>query len=212
MDEQAAQAEPMVKHATASVFVLCRFPAGWRLGLIEHPRFARLMMPGGHVEAGESQAEAAVREVGEEAGLPVRLVGPPAPPLPPGYRPPRVAQPWWIVEYHVPPDNHLAVAHQHVDHLYVAVAEQPQPVSEPDHPFGWYSASDLPGLAMFDDARLLATAVLASLDGGGDGIGPASGQARVRPAGRGSTVAAFPGDGPDAGLAAAILARLGQPG
>jgi 8-oxo-dGTP pyrophosphatase MutT (NUDIX family) len=212
VQEQAAQAEPVVKHATASVFVLCQFPGGWRLGLVEHPRFARLMMPGGHVEAAESQAEAAVREVGEEAGLPVRLVGPPAPPLPPGYRPPRVAQPWWIVEYHVPPDGHLAAAHVHVDHLYVAVADQPRPVSEPGHPFGWYSASDLPGLTMFDDARILAAAVLASLDGGTDGTGPASTPAGARAAGRRAAAGCFPGGGPDAGLGAAIAARLGQPG
>ncbi len=165
MRDQAAGPEPaLIKHATSSVFVLGRHAAGWRLGLIRHPRFARMMLPGGHVEAGESPAEAALREVAEETGLPVRLVGPPAPPLPPGYRPPRVAQPWWIVEYDVPPDNHLAAGHVHIDYLYVAVAGQPDPAATAEHPFGWYAAGDLPGLEMFDDARLLAAAVLAGLD------------------------------------------------
>jgi len=28
----------MIKHATAGAFVFCRFPAEWRLGLVEHPR------------------------------------------------------------------------------------------------------------------------------------------------------------------------------
>lgn len=170
MHEQAAHQ----KHATASVFVLGRQPAGWRLGLIRHPRFARPMLPGGHVEPTESPAEAAVREVAEETGLAVRLVGPPAAPLPAGYRPPRVAQPWWIVEYQVPPDNHLAAAHVHVDYLYVAIAGQQGPAAEPDHAFGWYAAADLAGLDMFDDARLLATAVLTAADGEPDGgLGPA---------------------------------------
>ena len=177
MHERAAVA----KHATSSVLVLGRRSDGWRLGLIRHPRLARVMMPGGHVEAGESPAEAAVREVAEETGLAARLLGPPAPALPPGYRPPRVAQPWWIVEYHVPPDNHLAAAHVHVDYLYVAVAGEPEGAGEPDHPFGWYAAADLPALDMFDDARLLATAVLTA----------AGGEA-------------------EAGLAAAIAGRLGR--
>lgn len=146
--------------------MLGRRAEGWRLGLIRHPRFARMMMPGGHVEGSESPAEAAVREVAEETGLAARLVPPPAPPLPPGYRPPRVAQPWWIVEYHVPPDSHLAAGHVHVDYLYVAVAGEPERAGEPDHPFGWYAAADLPGLEMFDDARLLAAAVLTAAGGG----------------------------------------------
>jgi 8-oxo-dGTP pyrophosphatase MutT (NUDIX family) len=161
------------KHATASVFLLCRREDGWRLGLIEHPRYARLMIPGGHVEATESPAEAAVREVAEETGHHVRLLAPPAPPLPPGYRPPRVPQPWWIVEYHVPPDGHLPAGHVHVDHLYLAVAAAQEPVTAPAHRFGWYAAGELPGLEMFPDARVLATAVLAAASGApGAGLGP----------------------------------------
>lgn len=177
MNEQATPA----KHATASVFVLGRLPAGWRLGLIQHPRLARPMIPGGHVEATETPAEAAVREVAEETGLAVRLVPPPAAPLPAGYRPRRVPPPWWIAEYPVPADGQLAEVHVHVDHLYVAVAGAPEPAGEPGHPFGWYAAADLPGLEMFEDARLLATAVLTAVDGE-----------------------------PGAGLAAAISSRVGQ--
>ena len=63
-----------VKHSTASVFVFCKLAPGWRLGLIQHPIFGRLMIPGGHVEPDESrQQQAALREVSEEAGLRVRL-------------------------------------------------------------------------------------------------------------------------------------------
>jgi 8-oxo-dGTP pyrophosphatase MutT (NUDIX family) len=151
------------KHPTASVFVFRQMPGGWRLGLIRHPRYGRMMIPGGHVEHEESQGEAALREVAEETGLAVRLVSPPAPPLPGGYRRQRVAQPWWIVEYSVPPDNHLGEAHVHIDHLYVALADGGQPVGEPAHPFGWYAAADLPGLDMFEDARTMAAGLLAGL-------------------------------------------------
>jgi 8-oxo-dGTP pyrophosphatase MutT (NUDIX family) len=106
-----------VKHLTSSVFVFRRFTDGWRTGLIRHPRLHRMMIPGGHVEPEESCAEAALREVAEETGLAVTLVSPPAAPVPRGYRARRVALPWWIAEYQVMPDNHLGVAHVHVDHL-----------------------------------------------------------------------------------------------
>jgi len=163
------------KHQTSSVFVFRRLPGGWRIGLIQHPRFCRMMIPGGHVEPQESPAEAAVREVAEETGLAVTLVSPPAAPVPPGYRGRRVAQPWWIAEYQVKPDNHLDVAHVHVDHLYVALADgTPPSVAGPGlpdaaHQFGWYAAGELPGLDMFDDARLLARLLLRGLAGGTDG-------------------------------------------
>ena len=88
-----------IKHATASVFLFASCGSGWRLGLIEHPRLGRLMIPGGHVEADESQAEAAVREVAEETGLEgIRLLAVPAPALPAGFPHERVASPWWITE------------------------------------------------------------------------------------------------------------------
>jgi len=169
-----------LKHQTSSVFVFRRLSGGWRVGLIRHPRFGRMMIPGGHVEPEESPAEAALREVAEETGLAVTLVNPPAAPVPPGYRARRVPSPWWIAEYQVPADNHLDVAHAHVDHLYVALADgTAQPAAgagPPDaaHPFGWYAAGALAGLNMFDDTRVLALSLLAGLATGADTVGAAA--------------------------------------
>jgi 8-oxo-dGTP pyrophosphatase MutT (NUDIX family) len=175
-----------LKHLTSSVFVFRQHPDGWRIGLIRHPRLHRMMIPGGHVEPEESCAEAALREVAEETGLAVTLVGPPAAPVPPGYRGRRVAPPWWIAEYQVAGDNHLGAAHVHVDHLYVALADDTghgdgaargDLVAAADaaaHQFGWYAAADLAGLHMFNDARVLALALLAGLAGGADRAGPAA--------------------------------------
>ena len=165
-----------LKHLTSSVFVFRRFADGWRTGLIHHPRLHKMMIPGGHVEAEETSAEAALREVAEETGLAVTLVSPPAAPVPAGYRGRRVAQPWWIAEYQVKPDNHLDVAHVHVDHLYVALADgtAPSPVPGPAaHPFGWYAATELADLDMFDDARVLALSLLGGLANGVDTAGAA---------------------------------------
>jgi len=101
--------------------------------------------------------------------------------------------PWWIAEYQVKPDNHLDVAHVHVDHLYVALADGTPPPgggagpAGAAHQFGWYAAGDLPGLDMFDDARLLARLLLTGLASGADGTDAAA-------------------------AAAALVAGLGEPG
>jgi 8-oxo-dGTP pyrophosphatase MutT (NUDIX family) len=154
-----------VKHATASTFVFCEFPGGWRTGLITHPRLGWAMVPGGHVEHDETPAEAALREVTEETGLAdVRLLQPPAPALPAGFPHERVAPPWWITEIRVPPDNHLRSEHVHVDHQYVVVASRAEPAAPAAHPFGWYDAGDLPGLEMPEDTKLLGKMLFEAID------------------------------------------------
>lgn len=156
----------VIKHATASTFVFGRLPGGWRIGLILHPIFGRLMIPGGHVEPSESAPEAAVREVAEETGLAVRFAPAPAAPAPAELRAhrPVVSQPWWILEQPVQHDNHVGWPHIHLDHLYVATASAVQPRTEPAHPFGWYDLADLPELRMFPDTRLLAAMLYADIE------------------------------------------------
>jgi 8-oxo-dGTP pyrophosphatase MutT (NUDIX family) len=156
----------VIKHATATTFVFGLLPGGWRLGLIVHPVFGRLMAPGGHVEPDESAPDTAGREVTEETGLDVRYVPAPAAPVPAGLAGQRrlVSQPWWIIEQPVDRDNHLAVPHVHTDHLFVAVAAGNDPVTEPAHPFGWYDLAAMRELRMFNDTRLLATALFADID------------------------------------------------
>lgn len=112
-----------IKHATASAFLFTRSGDGWRLGLVHHNRFGKWMLPGGHVEADENPAQAALREVREETGLAATLLVPPATPLPTGFRDPVVPAPFWIVEEDVPGDRQPR-PHIHVDFLYVALAGQ----------------------------------------------------------------------------------------
>ncbi len=146
-----------VKHATASTFVFCAFPGAWQVGVIAHPRLGWAMVTGGHVEAEETPAEAALREVTEETGLAkVRFIRPPAPGLPDGFPHERVEPPWWITEMPVPSDNHLAEPHIHVDHQYVAVAPGPEPSTAAAHAFNWYALEDLQALDMPEDTKLLA--------------------------------------------------------
>jgi 8-oxo-dGTP pyrophosphatase MutT (NUDIX family) len=154
-----------VKHPTASVFLFSHRPVGWQLGLIEHPRLGRLLIPGGHVEDDESQAEAALREVAEETGLTsARLLEAPAPALPAGFPHGRVAPPWWITEQQVPADNHLGEPHVHLDHQYVAVTDVAEPTCAAAHPFCWYSAEQLSELEMPADTKLLAKVLFSCID------------------------------------------------
>jgi 8-oxo-dGTP pyrophosphatase MutT (NUDIX family) len=153
-----------IKHATASTFVFSRHSGDWQLGLILHPLFGKLMIPGGHLEPDENAAEAARREVAEETGLAVTFV--PAPsllPVPEAVTASRrlVSPSWWIIEQPVERDNHVPEPHFHIDHLYVAVATLPESLTHPAHPFGWHGPAELAELNMFDDTRHLALALFA---------------------------------------------------
>ena len=148
----------MIKHATAGAFVFCRFLGEWRLGLVEHPRMKVLACPGGHVEDFETAAEAAVREVEEETGLRgVRMVGMPSPSLPAGFPGTHslIPLPVWITEIEVPADNHLAEPHVHIDHMWVAVADDSRPMGPAAHPFSWYTCAEAAALPMFEDSRVV---------------------------------------------------------
>lgn len=146
----------VIKHFTSSVFVFALTDDDWKLGLIEHPRLQRWMIPGGHAEPGESQVDTALREVEEETGRQVRLLPPPGPAVPPGFPRTVLTMPWWITEQTVPPDSQFAERHAHVDHQYVAVVDDPaEVVRTPEHPFRWVGQGQLDDLAMFNDTRLL---------------------------------------------------------
>lgn len=152
----------MLKHATASVFLVTRLDGDWRIGLIHHPRLHRWMLPGGHVESDENPAEAALREVSEETGLAAELIDTHAGGLT-GMLP-GVPVPVWIHEQPVPGESRHLHPHIHVDHLYLAVAHQHEPVGPAELRFGWFSRDDLTRLDMFDDSRRGAHLLLSRSD------------------------------------------------
>jgi 8-oxo-dGTP pyrophosphatase MutT (NUDIX family) len=152
------------KESTASALVYSRFADGWRLCLIMHPRLGMLLPAGGHVESNETTAEAALREVAEETGLQVRLLSPPAVPVPEGTPHIPVPAPWWILEMQVPTDRHEPRPHVHVDFIYVAVADQ-RASSKAAHETFWLSAAELAEHSgVVEDTRLLANEVFFQID------------------------------------------------
>jgi 8-oxo-dGTP pyrophosphatase MutT (NUDIX family) len=133
---RAGEARPTRDWAVA-VFVV------WdaRVMLHLHPKLGRWLPCGGHVEPGELPDDAAVREVEEESGVRVRLVGPP--PVE-AQGPRQLARPRGVQL------ETIAPGHEHVDLVYLAV---PEAVGYDgrlagDPTLGWFDAGDLSGLPL----------------------------------------------------------------
>ncbi|MET9064435.1 NUDIX domain-containing protein [Streptosporangium sandarakinum] len=158
----------MIKEATASAFVLRHSESGdVQVGLVWHPRLQEWMAAGGHVEADEHPAEAALREITEETGLVTQLLSAPALPLPAGFPHSAVTAPWWIVEVAACADNHTAAPHVHVDNVFLAWAGDSTPVQEPVHEVRWFTADQLSdGADIAEDSRLQAKEVLTLIAAG----------------------------------------------
>jgi 8-oxo-dGTP pyrophosphatase MutT (NUDIX family) len=101
------------RHATASMVILD--PDAAAVLLIWHVATGKWMFPGGHVDPGETPAEAAEREVREETGLGVRVLS---------------MVPWDVAEHRAPAKPHKGEpAHYHIDHLFIGVADSRWPLS-----------------------------------------------------------------------------------
>jgi 8-oxo-dGTP pyrophosphatase MutT (NUDIX family) len=119
------------RHFTVAVFVV------WegKVLLHLHRKLGMWLPPGGHIERDELPDEAAVREVLEETGMRVRLVG---------ERREDVDDP---VQLHRPAGvqlENIEPGHQHIDLIYFAVPTGPTkilPIYDEDK-VGWYGPDD----------------------------------------------------------------------
>lgn len=98
----------LVREFTVAVFVI----QDGRVLLLTHPKLARWLPPGGHIEPNELPDDAALREVEEETGILVRLVGGRGVPV---EDPRQLVMPAGIQLENIGP------GHQHVDLIYFAV-------------------------------------------------------------------------------------------
>jgi 8-oxo-dGTP pyrophosphatase MutT (NUDIX family) len=116
---------------------------GERVMLHRHPKLGLWLPCGGHVEPGELPDEAAVREVEEESGVRVRLLGRPAvdAPGPRQLVPPRGVQLETIAE-----------GHEHIDLVYLAVPELPYAGRlHGDDTLGWFDEDGLARLPLTEE-------------------------------------------------------------
>jgi ADP-ribose pyrophosphatase YjhB (NUDIX family) len=127
------------RHFTVAVFVV------WegKVLLHRHRKLGMWLPPGGHIEENELPDEAAVREVLEETGLGVRLVG---------ERRQDVADP---VQLHRPAGvqlENIGPGHQHIDLIYFARPSGATRIRDDfsEDKVGWYGPED------WDEMRLNA--------------------------------------------------------
>ncbi|MGC4192727.1 MAG: NUDIX domain-containing protein [Thermomicrobiales bacterium] len=129
---------------TVAVFVV------WRghVVLHWHRRLGRWLPPGGHIEPNELPDEAAVREVWEETGLRIRLVGERGLPIDYPGQPRQLIRPEGIQLEDIGPD------HQHVDLVYFAEPDGASEALPPlDHGARWVARDALAGMDLTDEIR-----------------------------------------------------------
>lgn len=142
----------VTRHFTVAVFVVDRD----RVLLLRHGKLDKWLPPGGHIEEGELPDEAAVREVREEAGIEVALVGDEALP---------VDDPKQLV---IPKGVQLetvAPGHEHIDLVYFARPSgttQLQGNSE-SKAIGWFTQEELARLDLTEEIRLWTERALSEL-------------------------------------------------
>lgn len=143
------------RHLTASMVVLD--PEAASVLLVWHRATGKLMFPGGHVDPDEAPYEAACREVCEETGVGVGLMGFALYDLPPGFR--QLPNPWMTVEIPAPPKPDRGPGkpaeppHSHIDLLFIGEADSGlplRPALAEVSKAGWYPVADLTNRGRYD--------------------------------------------------------------
>ncbi len=134
----------MRQHFCVSVYVYDKNSS--KFLLVKHKKLGKWVQPGGHIEPDENQEEAAVREVFEETGLTVRLIGD---------RKPRESD--FIlplaIQKNIVKDDHI-----HIDFVYVAKVvgdtKLVQNVEETDD-ISWFTVEEISKdtFETFDDVK-----------------------------------------------------------
>jgi 8-oxo-dGTP diphosphatase len=141
-----------IRHYTASAVVLDN--AG-RMLLVHHNKIGQWLYPGGHIDPNEDPAQAALREIREETGIQVTVIGEPA------FTHPAVRShpaPWAIIEMDVT-DSRIG-AHRHIDLVYVCRASGGDLTAQLEEVSGaqWVPVADITDLQTPADLPALADA------------------------------------------------------
>jgi len=125
-------------------------PINKKILLVFHSKFNRWVQPGGHIEEGEIPEETAVREVYEETGIRVKLLGERFP------REDDCIRPLGIQK------NRGKSDHVHIEIIYVGV---PLTIDEKEWDdtiikHGWFSREELDEIDVFPDIKITMDYIL----------------------------------------------------
>ena len=130
------------RHFTVAVFVV------WegKVLLHRHRKLGMWLPPGGHIEENELPDEAAVREVLEETGLGVRLVG---------ERREDIADPVQLYRPAGVQLENIGPGHQHIDLIYFARPSGSTRIRDDfsEDKVGWYGPEDWDEMRLNDEVR-----------------------------------------------------------
>ncbi len=137
------------KEFCASAFVIN--PVNKKILLVYHNDFDRWVQPGGHIEKNETPEETALREVWEETGVKIKLIGERFPREQDFIRPLGIQR------------NRTLKGKIHIDIIYAAV-----PINKIDHTdtdndvvkVGWFSRNDLERIKVFPDIKITMDYIL----------------------------------------------------
>lgn len=141
----------MTRHFCASVFVIN--PENKKVLLVKHKKFNKWVQPGGHIEDDETPEEAALREVYEETGLKITLLGERFP------REDDFISPLGIQK------NRNKLGDIHIDIIYAGVpkGEIHEKISEESTVICWFTREELDHIDVFPDIKITVDYILNNL-------------------------------------------------
>ncbi len=146
----------MIRHFCASAFIID--PYTKKILLVKHKKNGKWTQPGGHIEGNETPEEAAIREVYEETGLRVRLLGERFP------REDDFIRPLGIQK------NRRTVSdgetHMHVDIIYAAIPNDDSKLvlnTQESDDIGWFSREELEYIDCFPDIKITMDYILRNI-------------------------------------------------
>ena len=143
----------MKRHFCASAFIID--PYTKKILLIKHKKNGRWTQPGGHMEGNETPEEAALREVYEETGLRVRLLGERFPREDDFIRPLGIQK-----NRKTMIDGEM---HMHIDIIYAAVPNDDSNVllnNQESDDIRWFSREELEYIDCFPDIKITMDYIL----------------------------------------------------
>jgi len=145
----------MSRHFCSSVFVIN--PLNKKILLVKHNMFDKWVQPGGHIEDDEVPEETAVREVYEETGIKISLLGERFP------REDDFIKPLGIQK------NRTLKGNTHVDIIYAGIPnniEAELVLSEESTGIGWFSRDELDKIEVFPDIKITMDYIIRTYFGG----------------------------------------------